>query len=136
MRKGNQGLGLFAMCIARNWAVSAREQREDYMKEHTPGPWTFSAKLSGSENHRGFCIFDSNKHWVADASPRDEDGHEGEANACLIAAAPELLRCLQWAMIFLPKMPLPDHDQDLRDVFAENLEECNRTIAKAEGRTD
>jgi len=61
---------------------------------------------------------------------------EAKANDRLIAAAPKLLRCLKWAMVWLPRMPLPDYDQEVRDVFAENLEECNRTIAKAEGRTD
>jgi hypothetical protein len=64
--------------------------------KHTPGPWDYSAKLSASENHRGFRIWEHGDSWVlADVMPMDEDGKQGEANARLIAAAPELLEALQ-----------------------------------------
>ena len=103
------------------------------MAKHTPGPWEV-----GSPNYQDQrAIGVVGPTWnVADVYYDGADKGEAKANARLIAAAPELLRCLEWAMIWLPKMPLPDHDQDLRDVFAENLEECNRAIAKSQGRTD
>lgn len=65
------------------------------MNKHTLGPWQHSAKLSASENHRGFSIWDSNGWALADVQPADEDGKEGRANACLIAAAPDLLEALK-----------------------------------------
>ena len=57
---------------------------------HTPGPWESIAKLSGSENHRGFSIV-SPRQWVlATVIPIDQDGIEGAANARLMATAPNL----------------------------------------------
>lgn len=66
---------------------------------HTPGPWEFVAKLSASENHKGFFIraekATRNGKWaLAEVQPADEDGRIGEANARLIAAAPDLLAAL------------------------------------------
>ena len=67
--------------------------------QHTPGPWEHSPKLSGSENHKGFNIWQllpgDHGSFIADVSPRDEDGIEGEANARLIAASPRLLAALE-----------------------------------------
>lgn len=62
---------------------------------HTPGPWTHYPFLSGSENHSGFGV-NGNGFRLASAHPIDSDGNEGEANARLIAAAPELLMALAW----------------------------------------
>lgn len=66
------------------------------MSAHTSGPWEFVPKLSASENHKGFFIraekASRNGKWaLAEVKPSDEDGNLGEANARLIAAAPDLL---------------------------------------------
>jgi hypothetical protein len=63
--------------------------------KHTPGPWVTFANLSASENHKGFKLVDSDGYWLADISPRDEDGSEGGANAKLMAHATDLLDALQ-----------------------------------------
>lgn len=68
----------------------------------TPGPWECVAKLSPSENHRGFFIraekATRNGKWaLAEVQPGDEDGKLGKANAALIAAAPELYAALDEA---------------------------------------
>jgi hypothetical protein len=65
------------------------------MSEHTPGPWSYSARLSASENHHGFRIFGPDRWSLADVQPVDSDGIEGESNARLIAAAPALLDALE-----------------------------------------
>ena len=67
--------------------------------DHTPGPWEFVPKITASENHRGFSVRaeKANKHgkWaLAEVQPGDEDGTIGEANARLIAEAPNLLESL------------------------------------------
>jgi hypothetical protein len=66
----------------------------------SPGPWEYVAKLSPSENHRGFFIraekATRNGKWaLAEVQPGDEDGKLGKANAALIAAAPELYAALE-----------------------------------------
>src|SRR5574337_1971996 len=64
----------------------------------TPGPWQYASKLTASENHRGFFVRAPNRHgmWaLAEVLPGDEDGILGEANARLIAAAPELYEALR-----------------------------------------
>lgn len=55
----------------------------------TPRPWDYCAKLSASENHKGFTLRGpaGTAGIIADIIPRDEDGIEGEANANLIVAA-------------------------------------------------
>jgi hypothetical protein len=58
------------------------------------GPWRSVAKLSGSENHKGYIVRAAGGWAVADVWPLDEDGTEGGANASLIAAAPDLLAAL------------------------------------------
>jgi len=92
--------------------------------KHTPGPWQHSAKLSASENHRGFTVWNSDGWGLADVQPADEDGREGEANARLIAAAPELLEALQAVV-----SQLEGHDLHNGDVFAIN--NAYAAIAKA-----
>ena len=59
---------------------------------HTRGNWEVVPKLTASENHKGFRIWCEGKGWIADVSPRDEDGTVGGANARLIADAPMLLQ--------------------------------------------
>lgn len=63
--------------------------------EHTPGPWQYTAKLSASENHRGFHILDTDGWALGFVQPGDEDGNLGGANARLMAAAPELAGALR-----------------------------------------
>lgn len=67
------------------------------MTKHTPGPWTVSAMLSASENHKGFRLIDNDGYLIGELSPRDSDGIEGLANAELAAAAPELFEALKLA---------------------------------------
>lgn len=58
------------------------------MSKHTPGPWRFSSHPHDGNYMRIHCGSD----------PREGDnlrGYCGEANARLIAAAPELLEALQ-----------------------------------------
>ena len=58
---------------------------------HTKGHLRYHARLSGSENHRGFYVTDSDRRIIAEVMPIDADGIEGEKLARLIASAPQLL---------------------------------------------
>lgn len=63
------------------------------MSKHTPGPWTFRRARSGE--HRWWIEGpggDEKPWYIAETAGR---GQENEANARLIAAAPELLAALQ-----------------------------------------
>lgn len=70
------------------------------------GPWRVVTKLSASENHKGFSIYQSTTSelglWaLADIQPGDEDGELGRANAALIAAAPALYSALEEMATFI-----------------------------------
>ncbi len=71
---------------------------------HTPEPWDFITKLTASENHKGFAIYDANGAYVGEFSPRDQNGYQGAqtvkrvlslVNACAgiknVAAIPQLI---------------------------------------------
>ena len=89
------------------------------MIKHTPGPWRkyedgdFDISIFGSDNHHVCTIYyDHNETADADAS--------------LIATAPEMLEFLQQIEICFPK--LKEHFE-----WFDNLE---KLIAKAEGKDD
>ena len=89
--------------------------------KHTPGDWQVLTRLSGSENHKGYRIVNSERDswFIADVSPIDEDGIEGGANAKLIAAAPDLLEAAKKV------------SGSLNERHIYGLEELNAAIKKA-----
>lgn len=93
--------------------------------KYTPGPWEQFAKLTASENHKGFDVQDvASQHWIATVGPRDMDGIEGEANAHLIAAAPDLLEALMAVDEWLDDQSLAQpavSRQGIRDAIAKAL---------------
>jgi hypothetical protein len=56
--------------------------------KHTPGPWTIADDMRGIGNARVAGVLDANGIGVANC------GSHGEANARLIAAAPDMLDAL------------------------------------------
>ena len=86
------------------------------MSKHTEGPW-YSAKTG---NHQGLVISEATSENVAVTYNGDED-------AVLIAAAPELLEaCKEW---------LSDEYADNEDGYRDRARAMGRAaIAKAEGR--
>lgn len=92
---------------------------------HTPGPWEYVAKLTASENHRGFFVraekATRNGKWaLADVQAGDENGRLGEANARLIAAAPDLLAALEAVL-------------SVADRKTDEFDAARAAIAKARG---
>lgn len=101
--------------------------------EHTPGPWGLRRAIS-PDNVGGYdyAILDAENRIIAEAFQKVDFGTERpcEANARLIATAPELLFALKEIM------PLVGSD-----ITGEHYEECValtklavRAIAKAEGK--
>lgn len=100
---------------------------------HTPGEWTATEKLSGSENHRGWALWatvtgedgEPFRCWLGDISPliEDDSGNpstQGQANARLISAAPDLLESLKAVV-------------GLSDRKHNAWDKAHAAIAKAEG---
>jgi hypothetical protein len=95
------------------------------MSEHTPGPWTAFAL----PDRDGFCTHQI--HWSPDGECVT-DGVYGEANALLIAAAPDLLSALRtllaesedWAEVLNGERPS----------LLDAIDAARSAIAKAEGR--
>ena len=90
---------------------------------HTPGPWTY-------EIGRGCKTISGRYHEIADTVGLDNElGGQDEANARLIAAAPELLEALKAILdIDNPPWGHPGHID-----FNEGIEKAREAIAKAEG---
>lgn len=86
--------------------------------KHTPGPWDV-LKLANPDYAPEYGV-------CADAAARCHAVVKGEANARLIAAAPELLAALRRLM------PLWDRE-DVADTWSEDFEAAEAAIAKAEG---
>lgn len=72
--------------------------------KHTPGPWLIEGRTVYSLMHHGWnrgVEVLKNRFWASCYHDRSVTDEEAEANARLIAAAPELLEALQstWAVI-------------------------------------
>lgn len=112
------------------------------MSEHTPGPWEY---VPSTEHHGAYvagpfggdlcdCYTMSNPSSLSvrnggDSKPIPFCGDEMDANARLIAAAPDLLAALRDMVAWLKAPPISDHNIADYRVAAEDA------IAKAEGRS-
>jgi hypothetical protein len=91
--------------------------------EHTPAPWA-TTRYSND-----FGVYPENEQRRGqDVALVRGDDSEAEANARLIAAAPDLLEACQWAMGFLTGVKC-DNEEQRRGLF----DKLSAAIAKAEG---
>ncbi len=86
--------------------------------KHTPGPWV----INGDEIHDRKMHRDEHGAWIGDRPNRIVTidyimpEETADANAALIAAAPELLEALEWAVTALAKInPAIPRTYDQRD---------------------
>lgn len=91
---------------------------------HTPEPWIYDD---------GF-IYGADNTMICDPHADNQDIDEREANARLIAAAPELLERLQDCVKVLQSFQ--DQLQGKSIAVTANLEYARAAIAKAEGRAE
>lgn len=104
------------------------------MNEHTPGPWHWDdgededmPKLmapSGEVCNFGNC----EQYYPTEGLPPNA------ADACLIAAAPELLEALLWAMVFVPR-PIAGMASQVHNEHSSMFHAAMAAIAKATGST-
>lgn len=102
-------------------------------RRYTPGPWEASEGYPSDIWHvdmpsRGYSVVVSRgeEDW-------DMPVEEVQANARLIAAAPELLDCLIWAVDFAEgSRDIPGSTLD-NPVFNGWIDRCRKAIAKAKG---
>ena len=96
--------------------------------KHTPGPWNVTDVIEGnvypmstmrSLNVNGMVLAHINAHY------------DGEANARLIAAAPELLAALRLCVLKFSQL----QDTEMTLGMARALDEARAAIAKAEGQS-
>ena len=87
----------------------------EVMSKHTPGPWRF-AWIDNDDLQMSFASVVIGEHVFSVGH-----GHEREASARLIAAAPDLLEALEFALHYIP----------VED--AEGMWKARAAIAKAKG---
>lgn len=101
------------------------------MTKHTPAPWVAEWSIRGEDEvKRGWHVFNENTvdvyGCVADCVGGVEENGEAEANARLIAAAPELLEAL--VQVIGGGYLVDAHEGD------DIIEIVNQAIAKARGQ--
>lgn len=105
------------------------------MNKHTPGPWLCDSRVptrvTGPKD-RGICSTGGYQNNTQDA---EQLNAEHEANARLIAAAPELLEALQTWQQFWDTMPKGQMGKLAFNVglFNDGFIQMRRAIAKATG---
>jgi hypothetical protein len=104
------------------------------MSNHTKGEW-FAKRNGWSTVYIECRIGGGLLQEVAACGPTANGSAEQEANASLIAAAPDLLRALEAAVAFIEcSMKFPDGTDDSNDAYTAYLDTSPRkTIAKAKG---
>lgn len=99
---------------------------------HTPAPWHL---YDGDADWLHVC--DADQHWLADigiSNDGDVDPEESDANAHLIAAAPELLAALKTLSDSMCMAEEAEHLLECDDAKSCSLCIARAAIAKAEGR--
>ena len=102
--------------------------------DHTPGPWT--AEILPHRDGYNYVHVKSEQGDIIEPTKAYDIE---QANGCLIAAAPELLEALRYALVGVEhhaeefKTKFPSKWESSR--IKERLEFCRATIAKAEGRS-
>lgn len=113
--------------------------------KHTKGPWIcgYGDGLTGptSERAKGACCDEGRPTWPVSKEketiaivPKPEFDGDMKANACLIAAAPDLFEACKVTLTVFEHWNPDDDPTAVLEWFGEAAEGCRRAIAKAEGK--
>lgn len=91
------------------------------MAKHTKGPWRKCSPASKRNNGQRIIIVGANDRAIGDVWTLDE---EGQANARLIAAAPDLLAALQDMVALVQEKGMPAR-------WAKTLNKSRAALSKA-----
>ena len=101
--------------------------------KHTPGPWE-AREYTNSRVTGGYGVFAQDSNILIVEGAYGEDIATADANARLIAAAPELLlwieREIQWLEHIQPQIKAPD---SVMLGFGQAIKSGKKAIAKARG---
>jgi hypothetical protein len=101
--------------------------------KHTPGPWGYSNDLNRNSGTPGYSVGVAGQQ-IAEIDHTDTAmGRDAEANARLIAAAPEMLEALEECITSEGAMAFRSREYAERRIKAIN-EIVIKAIAKADGR--
>ena len=101
----------------------------------TPGPWAATTRR-GSWDWVVYCASDPNHEVCQTFHDGTDDNELGEANARLIAAAPDLLDHLKRLVRFAEDAPRCDFNEDRTlSWLAFEISEARKIISKAEGKS-
>jgi len=101
------------------------------MSKHTPGPWEILRYCNVRDNDPDAVGVGSDMGIVADVWKDGVMEEAGDANAKLIAAAPELLKMLEIAGAYVKEM---GSEHSWPSAIEEDYRNIRAAIAKAEGR--
>lgn len=90
---------------------------------HTPGPWEFFGAVHDEDGEPGFFSITNGIIEVANTASGDVPTHTEEANARLIAAAPDLLAALESLLAVCV--------EELDDKRTPEMRQARNAIAKA-----
>ena len=99
------------------------------MTEHTPGPWRVGNRYMPTGVFTADGELVANTHGAQRNFQREEQIQEQNANARLIAAAPELLVALKQAQVLIAMAGFHNNNQTV-PIWDANV----KLIAKAEGK--
>lgn len=91
--------------------------------KHTPAPW-----IVVKDSYDTYVDTADDKHHIADCDGTGMDLSEAQANARLIATAPELLDSLKWLVSLFEK------ECKQETIGHKAITEAKQAIAKAEGK--
>ena len=107
------------------------------MSDFTPGPWNFHPS---DEYVNSFDVMCEEGYYVATTHDGVREDKNADANARLIAAAPDLLEALQWYEAKAVQMGRAAIDQDsklllelMKEIAVEYGAQARAAIAKATG---
>lgn len=106
------------------------------MSKHTPGPWAalITKPKKRKQPSPGTVLVAAGGSLAIDCTSSGDTFEEGEANARLIAAAPEMLEALKMAAWLIhDEIGLSGARMDHEDT--KTLDAIRSAIAKAEGRS-